>query len=85
MSLTETKKIDKIEVVENNSIQVRTATIIEKDGVEIAKTYHRRVVAPTDSIENEDLRVQAIANAIWTEEVIAKYKQDQLEKIVATK
>ncbi len=84
MALIEKTIIDKIELVENNSIQVRTATIIEKDGVEIAKTYHRHVVAPTDSIENEDLRVQAIANAIWTNEVIAKYKQD-LEKLVATK
>jgi hypothetical protein len=83
--LIETKKVDKIEVIENNSIQVRIATIIEKDGIEIAKTYHRHVVAPTDSIENEDSRVQAIANAIWTNEVIAKYKQDQLEQIVATK
>ena len=82
--LIETKKVDKIEVIENNSIQVRIATIIEKDGIEIAKTYHRHVVAPTDSIENEDSRVQAIANAIWTNEVIAKYKQD-LEKLVATK
>ena len=77
MSLIETKKVDKIEVIENNSIQVRTATIIEKDNVEIAKTYHRHIVTPTDSIENEDSRVKAIANAIWTEEVIAKYKQEQ--------
>ena len=84
MALTETTLIDKIEIAETNSIQVRTTTIIEKDGVEIAKTYHRHVVNPTDSVENEDSRVQAIANAIWTNEVIAKYKQD-LEKIVATK
>ena len=84
MAIIEKKIIDKIEVVETNAIQVRTATIIEKDGVEIARTYHRHVVAPTDSIENEDSRVQAIANAIWTNEVIAKYKQD-LEKLVATK
>lgn len=85
MALTEKIIIDKIEVVETNAIQVRTATIIEKDGVEIAKTYHRHVVNPTDSVENEDSRVKAIANAIWTNEVIAKYKQDQLEKLVATK
>jgi hypothetical protein len=85
MALTETTLIDLIQLVETNHIQVRTATIIEKDGIEIAKTYHRHVVAPTDSIENEDSRVQAIANAIWTNEVIAKYKQDQLEKLVATK
>ena len=84
MALIEKKIIDKIEIVVNNSIQVRTATIIEKDGVEIARTYHRHVVNPTDSVENEDSRVKAIANAIWTNEVIAKYKQD-LEKLVATK
>ena len=84
MALIEKTIIDKIEVVETNAIQVRTATIIERDGVEIARTYHRHVVNPTDSIENEDSRVQAIANAIWTNEVIAKYKQD-LEKLVATK
>lgn len=74
MALIETKKIDKIEIVETNAIQIRTATIIEKDGVEIARTYHRHVVNPTDSVENEDARVQAIANAIWTKEVIAAYK-----------
>ena len=85
MALIEKKIIDKIELVENNSIQVRTANIIERDGTEISRTYHRHVVAPTDSIENEDSRVQAIANAIWTKEVIVKYKQDQLEKISSYK
>ena len=74
MALTETTIIDKIELVENNSIQVRTATIIKKDDTEIAKTYHRHVVAPGEDVTNEDTRVQAIANAIWTEEVIAAYQ-----------
>ena len=74
MALTETTIIDKIELVENNSIQVRTATIIKKDGTEIAKTYHRHVVSPGDNVTNEDPRVQAIANAIWTDEVIAAYQ-----------
>mgnify|MGYP000306258363 CR=1 FL=1 len=64
----------KIEIVENNSIQIRTATIIEKDAVEISRTYHRHVVCPGDDIVNEDAKVQAIANAIWTEEVIAAYQ-----------
>ena len=76
MALTEKVIIDKIEVVENNSIQIRTATIIEKDGNEIAKTYHRHVVNPLDDITNEDLKVKAIANAIWTNEVILAYKQE---------
>ena len=77
MALTETTIIDKIELVENNSIQVRTATIIKKDGTEIAKTYHRHVVSPGDNVTNEDPRVQAIANAIWTDEVIAAYQASQ--------
>ena len=83
MLLTEKKIIDKIEVIENNSIQVRSATIIEKDGIEIAKTYHRHVVNPLYNITKEDIKVQAIANAIWTEEVIAKYKQEQQATITS--
>lgn len=74
MSLTETNKIDKIEVVENCIIQVRRATIIEKDGVEIAKTYHRHTLNPGDELINEDLMVQDIAKAVWTEKVINDYK-----------
>ena len=77
MALTEKTLIDKVELTEVNTIQVRTATIIEKDGIEIAKTYHRHVINPTDSVENEDSRVKAIANAIWTNEVIAAYQASQ--------
>jgi len=77
MALTEKTIIDKIELVENNSIQVRTATIIEKDGLELTRTYHRHVVNPTDDVTNEDAKVQAIANAIWTSEVIAAYVELQ--------
>ena len=74
MALTEKIIIDKIEIVETNAIQVRTATIIEKDGTEIARTFHRHVKHPGEDITNEDPKVQAIANAIWTEEVIAAYQ-----------
>jgi hypothetical protein len=74
MALTEKTIIDKVELTEVNTIQVRTATIIEKDGVEIAKTYHRHVIAPGEDVTNEDPKVQAIANAIWTPEVIAAYQ-----------
>ena len=84
MALIEKQITDKIEVLENNSIQVRTATIIEKDGIEIAKTYHRHVVSPGDDITNEDVKVQSIVNAIWTDEVISNYKallsKDSLNK-----
>lgn len=74
MALQEIIQVDQIEVIYNNSIQVRTASIIEKNGKEISKSFHRHVVCPGDSIENEDPKVQAIANAIWTEEVIAEYQ-----------
>ena len=74
MALTETTKVDQIELIENNSIQVRTATIIEKDGTEISRIFHRHVVTPGEDISNEDAKVQAIANAIWTAEVIAAYQ-----------
>jgi hypothetical protein len=77
MALTEKTIVDKIEVLENNSIQVRTANVIEKDGVEISRTFHRHVVNPSQDISGEDAKVQAIASAIWTEEIIASYLESQ--------
>jgi hypothetical protein len=77
MALIEKSIVDKIEVLESNSIQVRTANIIEKDGVEIARTFHRHVVNPSNDISGEDPKVQAIASAVWTEEIIAAYLQSQ--------
>jgi len=77
MALTEKTIVDKIEVLESNSIQVRTANIIEKDGVEISRTFHRHVVHPSHDISGEDAKVQAIASAIWTEEIIESFIQNQ--------
>ena len=77
MALTETIKVDQIELVETNHIQVRTATIIARDGVEISRSNHRHVLAPGDDVTSEDPKVQAIANAVWTEEVIAAYQATQ--------
>jgi hypothetical protein len=74
MALTETTKVDLIELVETNHIQVRTATIIEKDGIEISRTFHRHSLRPGEDVSNEDSKVQAIANVIWTEEVITEYQ-----------
>ena len=81
MALIEKTIIDKIELIENNSIQVRTATVIEKDGIELTRTFHRHVVAPGADITNEDPKVQAIANAIWTEEVINTYQTSIIKEI----
>ena len=74
MAISEKNIIDVIEILENNTIQIRNANIIEKDDVEIARTYHRHVITPGDDISKEDLKVQSIANAIWTDEVINVYK-----------
>ena len=84
MALTETQENDKIEVVNKWNIQVRTATIIKKDGVELTRSCHRKVIVPgtldasdnlvdTD-ISGEDADVQAICNAAWTTQVKADYK-----------
>ena len=77
MALTEITKVDQIEVVETNHIQVRTATIIERDGVEISRSNHRHVLAPGDDVTSEDPKVQAIANVVWTDEVIAAFQAAQ--------
>ncbi len=83
MALTEKQIIDKIEVLENNSIQVRIANVIEKDGIEITRTFHRHVVNPGDDISEQDQKVQAVCNAIWTEDIIAEYLKikDNLNEI----
>lgn len=81
MALIEKTIVDKIEIVENSSIQVRTATVIEKDGVELTRTFHRHVVTPGADITNEDPKVQAIANAIWTDEVITAYQELQNKNV----
>jgi hypothetical protein len=78
MALIETTKVDQIELIENNQIQVRTATIILKDDVELTRTFHRHVLSPGDSVINEDPKVQAIANVIWTEKVITAYQASLL-------
>ncbi len=74
MALTERTVEDKIEVVGDfKHIQVRTATIIERDGVEISRSFSRHVVAPDADVSGESAEVQAIAAAVHTDEVKAAY------------
>ena len=84
MAITKTLENDKIEIVNKWDIQVRTATIIKEDGVELTRSFHRKVLRPgildasdnlvdTD-ISGEDADVQAIANAAWTTQVKSDYK-----------
>ena len=84
MAITKTLENDKIEVVNKWNIQVRTASIIKEDGVELTRSFSRKVLNPgtldasdnlvdTD-ISGEDADVQAICNAAWTTQVKADYK-----------
>ena len=75
MALTERTEEDKIEIVGAfKHVQVRTATIIERDGVEISRSFHRHVVQPGDDTTNESAEVQAICAVVHTAEVIAAYE-----------
>jgi hypothetical protein len=74
MALEKIKIVDRIEVVENGIVQVRTKTAIMEDGKQISSNFHRHVVAPGDGYSAEDARVQAICAATHTAEVIAAYK-----------
>ena len=83
MAITKTTENDKIEVVNKWNIQVRTAQIIKEDGVELTRSFRRKVIVPgtldtsdnlvdTD-ISGEDADVQAICNAAWTSQVKTDY------------
>ena len=75
MALTKTVTVDKIEIVgDYKHVQVRTATVIEEDGAELSRSYHRHVIAPGESTASETAEVQAICTAMHTAEVIAAYQ-----------
>ena len=84
MALTEETVEDKIEIVsEHKFVQVRTATVIKRDGTEISRSFHRHVLQPstkTDGtwgdtdISGESAEVQGICNAVWTDAVKTAYQ-----------
>ena len=84
MALTKETIVDKIEVMEKGQVQVRTATRVMEDGVELSSSFHRHVVEPSTKtgdtwadtdISGEDARVQAVANATWTSAVKTAYQE----------
>jgi hypothetical protein len=74
MALEKIEIVDRIEVVENGSVQVRTKTAIMEGGKQISGNFHRHVVAPGDDYSNEDARVQAICAATHTADVVTAYQ-----------
>ena len=81
MALTKTTTNDKVEILHLAAgypvIQVRTATIIAEDGVEISRTFHRHVLTPDADLSAEDADVAAIAGSVFTDEVKAAYAAAQ--------
>ena len=73
MSLEEKTTEDKIEVLESGHVQVRSKTVILKDGEPIAENYHRKVISPGDDYSGESEKVQAICSVIHTQEVVDAY------------
>ena len=84
MAITKTNENDKIEVVNKWNIQIRNATVIKEDGVELSRSFHRKVLTPgtldasdnlvDTNLSSEDADVKAIAEAAWTTQVKADYK-----------
>jgi len=82
MALTKTTTNDKIEVINHgtwSSVQVRTATIISEDGVELSRNFHRHVVMPDTDLSAEDADVSAICTPVFTNAVKAAYAAAQAE------
>jgi len=86
MALTEEIVQDKIEIINGTHVQVRTATVIKKDSVEINRSFSRHVVHPSTKasgswadtdISGESTEVQAICNAVWTDAVKTAFQTQQ--------
>ena len=77
MALEKIQITDRIEIIENGSVQVRVKTAIIEDGKQISATFHRHVIAPGDDYSHEPERVQAICAGVHTPEVIAAYQAAQ--------
>jgi hypothetical protein len=74
MAITKEQIIAKIEIVgEYKAVQIATDTVIKEDGVELSRSRHRKVVHPDQDISGESPDVQAVCNAVWTDDVKASW------------
>ena len=75
MAITKETQIGKIEVVgKYKSVQVRTDTVVMEDSEELSRKYHRHTLMPDADISAEHSEVQAVCNAVWTDQVKADYE-----------
>ena len=78
MALSESIEYDKIEIVgQYKNVQVRKATVIKKDGVELTRTFERYLLHPNSDMTGQPNEVAAICNAVWTQEVKHAWKTYQ--------
>lgn len=73
MALEKISSVDLIEIVNNCIIQVRTKTSILENGVQISTQFQRQIVVPNGNYSNQEPTVQAIANLIYTPEIVAAH------------
>lgn len=73
MALNKTIVVDRIEVLQRGQIQVRTATVIDEDGTELSRSFHRHILNPGADTSGEAQRVQDIATATWTAQVVTDW------------
>ena len=73
MALNKTIVVDRIEVLQRGVIQVRTATVIDEDGTELSRSFHRHILNPGADTSGEAQRVQDIATATWTAQVVTDW------------
>ena len=74
MALEKQILVGGLTVNENGSLGVREDTVITDDGNEVSRNFHRKVLQPGDPLDGEDARVVSVANAVWTDEVVAEYQ-----------
>ena len=81
MAITKETQIGKIEVVgKYKSVQVRTDTVVMEDGIELSRKYHRHALALDAIITGEHVEVQAVCNAVWTQDVKDAYATFKAEQ-----
>ena len=74
MALSKEVRCDKYEVVGRfKHIQCRTATIVKEDGVELSRSFHRRVLTPDADVSGESDEIKGMASALWSDEVKAAW------------
>jgi hypothetical protein len=64
-----------ISVLEDGQVQLREDTVVEEDGAELTRLYHRRVLEPGDDVSKFDNRLRAVCAVVWTADVVARHRE----------